>query len=178
MSRGEPGGGLEGVNPARAGSLSSLEQRGMNSNPLHFISVKNNKYVNIHTHTHTHTHTRTRIYIQKECGGVHAAAGREHPRSPSPAGIRGQRAAGLPPTKPSQVQGHCTTSLPLLLLSEPSKPSCPSAARVGASQGPSAGGGLPGSSLGPPESDPNPWPWPVSETTQLRVQVTDGWRVW
>ena len=76
-----------------------------------------------------------------EC--VQAAAACEHLRGPSPAGIGGQRAAGLPPIKPSEVQGHyCTASLPLLLLSEPLKPSCPSAARVGVSQTPSAGRGL------------------------------------
>lgn len=75
-----------------------------------------------------------------EC--VQAAAGCEHLHGLSPAGIRGQRAAGLSPIKLSEVQGHCTASLPLLLLSEPLKPSCPSAARVGVSQTPSAGRGL------------------------------------
>ena len=113
-SWGEPGGGPEGVNPDRAGGPSSLEQRGMNSNPLHFNSVKNNKYINIYIHTHTHTH----IYIRKECGGIQAAAGRELPRGPSPAGIRGQRAAGLPPQ--NRARSKATAPLASLCCFSPS----------------------------------------------------------
>ena len=83
------------------------------------------------------------------------------------------------PTKPSHVQGHCIASHLLPLLSEPSKPSCPSAA--GASERPRY------FSLGRACGGP---PWPLqsripipclgllwSETTQLSMQVMDGWQV-
>lgn len=111
---------------------------------------------------------------------IQAAAGCRDLQSVPSTGVRWQWQQVFP-TKPSQVQSHCVllVSHLLLLLSEPLKPSCPSAA---------GGRELARYFLLGTACRGSPWALqrriPIlglslfqSATPQPSVQVTDGWRV-